>query len=135
MKQNRSHHILIDVIQWKTSLNIHSMPKIRAKFNLKVIRLFCSKNPVIRHKFSFWISLHTSVYIQLNIVQKNKNFLKEYWILRNILLPFNRIRIWFSNILLPLKGSRIKPVKILQQQNFNRIFGWDRCPIFEGIPQ
>ena len=55
------------------------------------------------------------------IVQKNRNFLKEYWILRNILLPFNRIRIWFSNILLPLKGSRIRVVKILLQQNFNRI--------------
>ena len=57
-----------------------------------------------------------------NIVQKNRNFLKEYWILRNILLPFNRIRIWFSNILLPLKGSRTGVVKLLLQQNFNRIF-------------
>ena len=73
------------------------------------------------------------------IVQKNRNFLKEYWILRNILLPFNRIRIWFSNILLPLKGSRIRVVKILLKQNFNRIFRfWQplvklrtRCPICE----
>ena len=55
------------------------------------------------------------------IVQKNRNFLKEYWILRNILLPFNRIRICFLNFLLPLKGSRIRVVKILLQQNFNRI--------------
>ena len=60
--------------------------------------------------------------IESDIVQKNRNFLKEYWILRNILLPFNRIRIWVSNILLPLKGSRIRVVKILLQQNFNRIF-------------
>jgi len=58
----------------------------------------------------------------VDIVQKNRNFLKEYWILRNILLPFNRIRIWFSNILLSLKGSRIKVMKLLLQQNFNRIF-------------
>ena len=57
-----------------------------------------------------------------SIVQKNRNFLKKYWILRNILLPFNRIRIWFSNILIPLKGTRIRVVKILLQQNFNRIY-------------
>ena len=67
-------------------------------------------------------NLPYTVYYFPTIVQKNRNFLKEYWILRNILLPFNRIRIWFLNILLPLKGSRIRVVKILLQQNFNRIF-------------
>ena len=58
----------------------------------------------------------------MSIVQKNRNFLKEYWILRNVLLPFNRIRIWVSNIMLPLKGSRTRVVKLLLQQNFNIIF-------------
>ena len=45
--------------------------------------------------------------------QTNRNFLKEYSIYRNILLPFNRIKIWIFNILLPLRGSRIRVVKIL----------------------
>ena len=79
-----------------------------------------SRSPQFHTSQSYWTNEH--IYWFATIVQKNRNFLKEYWILRNILLPFNRIRIWFSNILLPLKGSRIRVVKILLQQNFNRIF-------------
>ena len=66
--------------------------------------------------------LATVTGVVMHIVQKNRNFLKEYWILRNILLPFNRIRIWVSNILLPLKGSRIRVAKILLQQNLTEFY-------------
>ena len=64
--------------------------------------------------------------LNLNSTQKNKNVLKEYWILRNILLHFNRIRIFVFIILLPLRGSSIKNVKIIPSQNFNRIYNSDK---------
>ena len=92
------------------------------------------KSEECRQQYFFGVPNNIGMYPFPGIVQKNRNFLKEYWILRNILLPFNRIRIWFLNILLPLKGSRSRVVKILLQQNFNRIFrlatfGWTICSI------
>ena len=87
--------------------------------SLQVREGFKNKNTT---NLGFWLKLEGkgSEGVPGPIVQKNRNFLKEYWILRNILLPFNRIRIWLSNILLPLKGSRIRVVKILLQQNIYR---------------
>ena len=59
----------------------------------KVVEIMKNMNVLKGQQRHLHTGLKTSRYH--SIVQKNRNFLKEYWILRNFLLPFNRIRIWF----------------------------------------